>query len=697
MRTGILTCILAIILTPISLRVFGQKQVRIFQLESSPVLDGVLDETCWNLPDSATGFVQMEPFKGSDATESTVVYAGYDNRNLYFGFKCYEPDPSSIVANIRTRDMLTKNDDIVLILLDTYFDKRTALGFFVNPVGTQIDMKVVDDGRNLDLNWDTEWDAAVERTDWGWSAEIVIPFSSISYNNRLDSWGINFGRILRKNSETVYWSGEMNDDFRVSQGGLLTGVTVPGTKHSFDITPYTTLRYENSDLSGNYQKFLSEAGVDVAYQYASNLKINGTYNPDFATVEGDQEQINLTRWELSFPEKRIFFLEGNELFNTRIKTFYSRRIGDIEYGAKATGKAGGFHFFVMEAKSRRDTVNDLPAANFSVIRFKKDILESSTVGVSWVDKRWKDGITSSISLDYVLNLGKSWKLTGQFVGGEFENLKNSSAYFVRIANESNVYHYHIRYSYTGDRFKDDVNETGFIRDDDMKELDSDITYRWWFKNEVFKYLNLGTKNNIFWSTEGELRSWYITERARLYLQNRLSFDFSYNNEFKLYDKEYFNHKYTTEVGYNTDEWSSAFINYSWGRNYDRDFYLITGGAKIRPVKRLSVSYSFNKLKFSPDTDQNSTFINILTLDYNFARDLWIRLLVQNNTREERFYYYGLFGWRFKPPFGAVYLIYTSDKYCLPITEREQQKSDILFLKLSYNFGIPSGRRSKVKN
>ncbi len=663
-------------------------------MEDPPKLDGILDESCWNLPDSATGFVQMEPFKGSEATEPTVVYAGYDDLNLYFGIKCYETDQSAIVANIRTRDMLTKNDDIILVLLDTYLDKRTAVGFFVNPVGTQIDMKVVDDGRTLDLNWDTEWDAGVERTPWGWSVEIVIPFSSISYNNRLDTWGINFGRVIRKNSETVYWSGAMNDDFRVSQGGLLTGVTVPGTKHSFEIIPYGTLRYENSDISGNYNKILPEMGVDASYQYASNLKINGTYNPDFATVEGDQEQINLTRWELSFPEKRIFFLEGNELFKTRISTFYSRRIGDIEYGAKATGKAGGFNFYVMEARSREDTVNTLPAANYSVIRLKKDILESSTIGLSWVDKRWKDGITNSLSLDYVLNLGKSWKLTGQFVGGEFENLKNSSAYFVRIANESNVYHYHIRYSYTGNRFKDDVNETGFIRDDDMKEVDSDISYRWWFRNQAFKYLSLSTRNNIFWSTAGELRSWYITESARLYLQNRLSFDLSYNNEFKLYDKKYYNHRYATEVGYNTDEWSSAFVNYSWGRNYDRDFYLITGGAKVRPVEQLSVSYSFNKLKFSPDPDHNSTFINILTLDFNFTRDLWIRLLVQNNTRDERFYYYGLFGWRFKPPFGALYLIYTSDRYVSPLVEKEE-KSDILFLKLSYNFGIPSGRKSKL--
>ena len=667
--------------------VFGQKQVQSFKIESPPILDGSLDDICWSMPDSAIGFVQMEPFKGQEATEKTVVYTGYDDQNIYFGIKCYEPDQSAIVANIQTRDLFSKNDDLVAVLLDTYQDNRTAIGLFVNPAGTQIDMKVVDDGRNLDINWDTEWEVVTKYTSWGWSAEISIPFSSISYNRRLENWGINFGRVIRKNSETVYWSGEMNDDFRISQGGILTAIKVPDRKHTFEITPYTTVRYEDSDVSGNHNKILPEVGIDASYQYASNLKINGTVNPDFATVEGDQEQINLTRWELSFPEKRLFFLEGNELFKTRIKTFYSRRIGDIEYGGKATGKAGGFSFYLMEARSRKDTANNLPEANYSVIRVKQDILESSTIGLTWVDKRWEDGLSNSLSLDYVLNLGKSWKLTGQLVGSDFENLNKSSAYFFRIASESNVYHYHIRYSYTGDQFKDDVNETGFIRDDDMKELDSDITYRWWFESPVFKYLNLGTSNNIFWNTDGDLRSWYITERARIYFQNRLSLDLSYNNEFKLYDKKYFNHKYAAEIGYNTDEWSSASINYSWGRNYDRDFYLLKGSAKFRPVKQLSLSYSFNKLKFYPDPDMNSAFINIVTIDYNFTRDLWIRLLAQNNTSEDRFYYYGLFGWRFKPPFGALYLIYTSDQFEL-LPDDDKKESKILFLKFSYRFGIP---------
>ncbi|MCK4817016.1 carbohydrate binding family 9 domain-containing protein, partial [bacterium] len=318
--------------------VYSQKSVRAFKVQTPPVIDGFVQEEAWQVADSATDFVQMEPTKGASASENTVVYITYDNEKLYFGIKCYARDPSSIVGKIQTRDVLSKNDDQIGILLDTYNDNRSAMGFFVNPLGVQIDMKVTDDGRNHDLNWDAEWESAVVRTSDGWSAEIAIPFQSITYNKNLSTWGVNFGRVIRNNSETAYWSGVLNDDFRISQGGLLQGIQSPGKKKIVELTPNLTLRYENSDETEVHSKVLPQVGIDAHLNISSNVVSHLTYNPDFATVEGDQEQINMTRWELSFPEKRLFFLEGNELFKTRIKTFYSRRVGDIQWGAKINGK-----------------------------------------------------------------------------------------------------------------------------------------------------------------------------------------------------------------------------------------------------------------------------------------------------------------------------------------------------------------------
>jgi len=662
---------------------YAQKKVTAHRLKSSVFIDGIIDSK--NFPDSATAFIQLEPQKGMAASRKTVVYFGYDSLNVYIFWKCYQPQ-AEIVAKIQSRDQLSKSDDIVLVILDTYNDNTSAYGFFVNPLGTQIDMKFTDDGRNMDINWDTEWQSAVKIFPWGWTAEMSIPFKSLKYRKNLNQWGVNFGRIIRSNSETSYWSEEMNKDFRVSQSGVLTGIETPGAKSNITLFPYSTVRYENSDFSGKYNEVIPDVGGDVKWQLSSNISVNATINPDFATVEADEEQINLSKYELSYPEKRLFFQEGNEMYRTRIKTFYSRRIGDIDYGSKVTGKIGDYGFNVLAAHSPEIPDEDKPGAFFTAARIKKDILKSSTVGLTLVDKSWDGGYARSFSADYTMNLGEAWKLTGQLVGSWPGDLKTHSAWFMRFARESNVYHYHIRYTNIGENFKDNVNQTGFIRDNDRREIDSDLEYTWWLQNNVFNYIEASSSNNLFWSHTGILKSWYLNDRVTFYLQNRLSLKYSYNNEFKLFDKKYYNHKHMLTLGYNTDEWSSTQISYTFGKNFDRDFVLASGRIRMKFSKKLAFEYNANYLKFSPDTTNQSAFINIISFNYNFTNDLWIKVFAQNNTNDNRFYIYGLFGWRFKPPFGAVYLIYTRNEMKL-VPDNIYQNSDIIFLKLTYPINI----------
>jgi len=650
------------------------------------IIDGILDQKEWTVVDSGVTFIQLEPDKGKISTENTVVYVSHDDQNFYVAFKCFVTRIATIVSSVQVRDNLTKTDDAVWIILDTYLDKRSGYVFTVNPLGTQTDLRIADDGRSKDLNWDTRWQAATKIHQWGWSVEIAIPFSDISYDDNLTEWGINFGRVIRYNSETCYWSGEMNSDYRISQGGTLTGLQLPSKLKSFTFTPYSTVRLEKNNIPNQEDKWHAEYGADLGYNITSSLVMNLTVNPDFATVEGDQERINLTRWELSFPEKRLFFLEGNELYSTRIRTFYSRRIGDIDFGGKLVGKIGDYTISAIGVRSSEDSLLNQPQAMFSTLRIKRDILKSSTIGITYAGKEWRGGQRRSLSADYVMNLGNSWKLTGQFVTSTPGEFWKSSAYFVRFARESNIYHYHIRYSDTGKNFQDNVNHTGFIRDDDMREIDSDISYRWWFDRGLFKYILLETRNNIFWNHQGTLRSWYITEYARIYFTNDFSIDLAYNNEFKLFEKKYYNHLYKTEFGYNTDQWASAIIAFTWGKNFDRDFILIKPKIRFRIFDGLSISYQLNNLQYKPDPSKNSTKINVMIADYNFTRDLWIRLLAQNNSREERIYIYGLFGWRFQPPFGAVYFIYTSDEIS-PAASPFIQRNQIAFIKLSYQFGL----------
>lgn len=689
-KTSIL--ILLLFLLFIDLTGYSQKTLQATYTSNPPQIDGIITPGEWTAADSAMDFIQMEPRKGMTASEPTKAYLLFDDQFIYVAMICYHRNPDEIVARIQQRDELTKNDDIVAFLLDTYADKRTAFVFFINPLNTQIDMRVSDDGRSLDLNWDAEWISSASVTSNGWIAEMAIPFKSISYKAGLDTWGINFSRIIRKTSETVYWSEDLSDDFRVSQSGMLTGIHPPQRIARLKLFPYGTIRYEDSDATGVYKKWKPDAGLDAEVGITSQLTANLTLNPDFATVEGDQEQINLTRWELSWPEKRLFFLEGNDMFNTRIRTFYSRRIGDIHYGGKITGKIGGMNMNILTARSVEDPDIQEPSSWNTAVRFKQDILKSSFVGLTFVDKTWNGGFSRSLSADYLLNLGETWKLTGQYVASAPGDLLTHSAWYVRVARENNIYHYHIRYSNTGENFRDNVNQTGFIRDDDMKEIDSDITYRWWAENKWIKYISIGTYNNIFWNHQNVLRSWYITEQFRIYFQNRFSLDFSYNNEFKLYERKFYNQRWTTGLGYNTDEWASASIAQSWGENYVRNFYLTTVTAKVKPLTKLALEYSLDILKYNPDTTNSSTMINVISAAYNFTNDLWIRIFAQNNTSMERFYFYGLFGWRFRPPFGALYLIYTTDQWIqvLPSPDDDKLHTRVFFIKLTYPILIGKG-------
>ena len=664
---------------------FSQKTLRAIKTTEPLVIDGKIDSVLRFLPDSASQFVQMEPDFGKPSSETTTVFLMYDNQFIYVAVFCYEK-PKDIIGKIMTRDNLSNDDDAITIIFDTYDDERTGFGFALNPLGTQTDFRIGNDGRNLEINWDAVWQSAVKTYGWGWYAEFAIPFASISYNQHNTTWGLNFRRVIRSNFEVAYWSGRMTQDYRLSQGGKLTDMETAREKGILSLYPYATGRYEDSDFTGVDGKFRGTAGGDIKYQINSNLIANVTVNPDFATVEDDQEQINLTRYELSYPEKRLFFIEGNDMFQTRIRTFYSRRIGDVLAGGKFTGKAGKYNMNILGVRTfeMEDVVNDTvePPAYFIAARVKRDILKSSTIGLTYADKIWDGGSARSISADYMLNLGKTWKLTGQYVGSGPGDWVENSAWFVRFARENNIYHYHVRYSDIGETFAKNVNQTGFVKDDDRREIDADLSYKWWLKSNILRYVYGFANYNVFWSHRGFLRGQSAYLSVNTYFQNKFNFKVFYQYEYRLFEKKYDNYKYGVEIGYNTDEWSMAKLSYWGGRNFDRDFHLFKGMTRFKITKKFAIEYSFNCLTYIPDTTNASTFINILSASYYFTRNLWIQVFAQSNMAFKRIYLYGKFGWRFKPPFGAIYLVYTRDELLLPFDTKKSQE-DIIFLKVTY--------------
>ncbi len=669
--------LLTLLIIPLTL--VAQRNITAFRLNSPLTIDGIHEAERWAGADSAVDFTQMEPSPGAAASQPTVSYIGFDENNIYISVNLYQE--SEVLAKAMTRDAFTKGDDCFALVIDPYNDNRSGYGFWMNPLGTQSDFRINDDGRSIDENWDVEWASAASVHEAGWTLEMAIPFRSIRFKPGTDTWGVNFGRVIRSNFETSYWSGAMSEDFRISQGGKVSGIVLPDGGGKLTLFPYATLRYENNDFTGVQNKVSPDAGIDVKWQASPNFTLDGTINPDFATVEADQEQINLTRYELNYPEKRLFFQEGNEMYSTRIKTFYSRRIEDILYGAKLNGKSGKYNFNAMNVREMQMGEDGDSPSYFSTARVKRDFLESSSVGITAVDRRNDTSYVSSFSGDYVLNFGETWKLTGQLVASLPGDFLSHSAWFVRFAKENNFYHMHLRYSEFGENFKENVNQTGYVVDDDRREVDSDLSYRWWLRNRLFQYIEVESRNNMFWArTTGVRRSWNFSQSVEFYLQNRFSFEYRYNNEYKLFDKEYFNYRHAFELGYNTAEWSYAELEYSFGHNFDRDFKRLSLTGRLKITENLSAQYTGDLIHFNPDTTNSSTVINVLSLNYNFTRDLWIRVFAQNSTHNSKVYFYGMAGWRFKPPFGALYLIYSHDQEAEILGD--PARADALFLKLT---------------
>jgi hypothetical protein len=686
------------------LKVSGQKNLQIFYAATPPQIDGLFSPGEWDTVQPASGFIQMEPDKGQDATEITKVYASFDSSNIYVAFSCSQGNSKPIMANIQTRDQVTGGDDAVILLLDTYGDKRSAYGFTVNPLGTQTDYKITDDGRNINYEWDKEWEAASGRSADGWVCEMAIPFGSVKYRASDEVWGINFGRILMSNLETSWWSGEVADNFRISQGGDLKGMQVPAKPKRLMLFPYVSLRYENSDITGQYNKLKPDAGGDILVNLSSNFSLNATINPDFASVEGDVVKIDLSGWEVNFPDKRLFFQEGNEMFAMRYRPFYSRRIGDINYGVKFTGKAGGYGMNVMNVMSSENTEMGLPAAFYTVARVKKDILKSSTIGAILVDKSDFDtSYTRSFGLDWVLNPGERWNITGQLLGSYPGDLLKHSGGFLRVAHESNKHHVHLRYTVLGENISDNINQTGFLTDDDRHELDADLSYTFWFNESFMRYIRVFVGNNVFWGIDGRLRGYRFRDYIRFYLANNFSYRFNTDYQYQVRrssdasgqpaDLHFYNYYLENELGYNTDASSNASISFTTGRNFNRKMKILRGNVALQAIDRLTVGYNISWLDFQPDTIsypgirlEHSTLLNILTLDYYFTNNLWIRLFGQHNTYNKRVYLYGQFGWRFKPPFGALYLIYAGDNY-FDHGEKEYFDHRTIFLKFTYPIGF----------
>ncbi|MDG2016672.1 MAG: DUF5916 domain-containing protein [Rhodothermales bacterium] len=384
-------------------------------MESAPTLDGrVTSDPAWDFVPVATGFTQTAPEDGEPATERTEVRIGFTNEMLYVGVVLFDSDPSGLITADTRRDADMGNSDSFRFILDTFSDGQNGFVFGTNAAGAEYDAQLAGSsggsgfggrmrggsGGGLNVNWDSSWEVVASVSDYGWSAEFAIPFTTIRYpKGENQTWGVNFERTIRRNNETAFWA-PLERQFnltRLTHAGQLQGMNVPDSRN-LKILPYA-LASANHDYTAAQAEteYDGDLGVDVKYSITPSLTLDATYNTDFAQVEVDEQQINLDRFSLFFPEKRPFFLENAGLFSVgetgEAEVFFSRRIGidegggtvPILGGARITGSVGAYKVGLLEMQTE-EVGGVIQANNFGVARVMREFPNRTSVGVLFTNR-----------------------------------------------------------------------------------------------------------------------------------------------------------------------------------------------------------------------------------------------------------------------------------------------------------------------
>jgi hypothetical protein len=377
-------------------------------LTGSIRLDGLLSEGDWEDAESIGGLITIEPEEGGTPAGRTEVKVLVSSKEIYVGVAAYDNDVSGIVSYSMARDIELDEEDHVVLIFDTFRDGRSGYAFAINPAGSRFDGLIIEQGEDVNSNWDAIWEAATFQDANGWYAEIRIPVNSLGFRPGLDSWGFNVERRVQRLQETSRWSAVDIDYeiFQTSQAGLLNGLPEFDLGVGLTITPSLvgrTFRETQED-----REWEGEPSLDLTQKLGSNLLAALTVNTDFAETEVDVRQINLTRFPLYFPEKRAFFLEGADIFEfaqgldeDNLIPFNSRRIGlvglgegdqlevPINAGGKIHGRVGNTNVGALVVNTRavdgleldEDSVVDVPNTTMSAFRLSQNILDESSIGV----------------------------------------------------------------------------------------------------------------------------------------------------------------------------------------------------------------------------------------------------------------------------------------------------------------------------
>ena len=686
--------------------------VRAIKLTEPLRLDGRLDEEVYQTHAPFGGFIQVAPKYGAESTEKTDVWITYDENNIYVSARCWDSaPPERWISNELRRDtnQLRQNDHIG-VMFDTFYDRRSGFLFYTNPLGALADYSVIDEGGS-NTDWNPVWESRTGTFEGGWTVEMAIPFKTLRYRSGDDQvWGIQLRRSIRHKNEWTYLNPVPQNLAgpqafnRISSGGTLVGLDLPPASRNLELKPYaisrwTTDRVRVPALSNDFDPDL---GGDVKYGLTANLTADFTVNTDFAQVEIDEQQVNLTRFSLFFPEKRDFFLEGRGVFDfarggagaqgggatgaegsaDTPYLFYSRRIGlnnnrviPITAGGRLTGKVGAFGIGIMNIHAGDDAPSLTPDTNFTVVRIKRDILRRSTIGAMFTNRsvmvnrsgsNQAYGVDAAFSFYQNLNLGAYWARTESPGVSE-----DDDSYQAKVDYAADRYGARLEFLKVGDNFNPEV---GFVRRDDFKRSFAQLRFsprpansRW-----VRKYTYQGSLDYIE-NGAGILETRLQSGRFEVEMHNsdRFSAELNRNYEFLTvpfqvargifipvggYD---FN---DVQVGYNFGQQRriSGNVSLTRGQFYDGDITTVGySGGRVTVTKRFSLEPSFSVSKVDLPSGDFVTRVLRSRVDYGFSPRMFASALLQYNYTDRTFSSNLRYRWEYRP--GSEFFVVWTDE------------------------------------
>jgi len=466
-----------------------------------PVLDGAIDP-CWSRADSAVKFFQLSPYYGKEPTRKTVARILTTKKSLFCLMVCYD-DRSKVQAYKGTLDNIS--GDFCSLMLDTFGNGRTAYKFAVSASGVRSDCRLVDDARNRDYSWDGIWFAESKVYDWGYVVEMEIPYKSLQYNDDLLHWGLDFDRLIAENNEDIYWCPYAeNTGQRVSEFGKLVFNGFRPTVRGMHLELYPVgLAKAEYQPDGSYD-MKPNIGMDVLYNPSPKLTFQGAVNPDFAQIEADPYEFNISRYETYYAERRPFFTEGNEIFMASgkqrnmgfyspMELFYSRRIGrklpdgsevPLWAGAKTFGRIQEWEYgsFLAVTGDAEYTINNETykekQAVFGSARLKRQIMGNSSIGFLFVGKHSEVSDNGVLDIDGAFR-GSNWQLAYQ-LARSYRNDKGDFAGSAGLTVLKENMILGLRGRYIGDNF--DIDDVGFVPWKGTAELIGLGGPRWYFKD-----------------------------------------------------------------------------------------------------------------------------------------------------------------------------------------------------------------------